>query len=462
MSEKNNLFTDMVRVEQLRRIESVKSEALSYASVADMEVQNTVADFQYADFTQRLSKRANRLIHDNRLEDSVRKPHDQFKHAGRISLIAAAILGGLASGNAVSELYTLNIYWLLAVLLGFNLLSLTLWVTGITFNLQGLSSGIAAQLASWWPFRKNDNNTIESLARRAWWESCLTGTVGKWRIGVLTHQFWLAYLTAGLILLILLMLAKQYNFIWGTTLLPENSLPKLTEGLGRPLTLIGLEMPDSQQITTSRLGSGRQDAETRSAWARFLIGVLLFYGLLPRLLLLALSILMLKWSEYRFKLDLYLPYYIDLRQRLMARKTNPQVIDADPLADAKQTEIIQPVANNTLPAGAQALGIELDDRINWPDSVACRLNIVDQKTHEEAVELIKKLDGPLLIGVAAYRLPDRGIQRTVKDLLAETKCKPWLVLLNKDSAVTVSNSRELAWFRLAEACKIPAEQVIIQ
>ncbi|MDR4513838.1 DUF2868 domain-containing protein [Nitrosomonas sp.] len=461
MPVKKNSFAEQVRVEQVRVIESVKSEELSYAGVADSESQ-AMADFKYTDFTQRLNTRAHTLIRDNRLEEAIEKPGRQFKRASQVCLIVAAILGCLAAGNAVSALHTLNIYWLLSVLLGFHVLSLILWLTGITLNVQGLSSGVAAQLAGWWPFRKKEKDTAESLARLAWWESCLTGAVGKWRISVLTHQFWLTYLAAGLLLLVLLMLAKQYNFIWGTTLLPEHSLPRLTESLGKPLTLIGLEIPDSRQIAASRMGAIKQDAETRSAWAQFLIGVLLIYGLLPRLLLLAFSVFMLKWSERRFRLDLYLPYYINLRQRLMARKDSPKIIDADPLANKKQAEVIYAPANNAIPDGAHAVGIELDDKIIWPDSVTCRLNIIDQQSHEDAVQLVKSLNGSLLIGVAAYRLPDRGVQRIVMDLLAATKCNSWLVLLNKNPAVSVAGSREQAWFRLAQACKIPAEQVITQ
>ena len=154
--------------------------------------------------------------------------------------------------------------------------------------------------------------------------------------------------------------------------------------------------------------------------------------------------------------------YIDLRQRLMARKDSPKIIDADPLANKKQAEVIYAPANNAIPDGAHAVGIELDDKIIWPDSVTCRLNIIDQQSHEDAVQLVKSLNGSLLIGVAAYRLPDRGVQRIVMDLLAATKCNSWLVLLNKNPAVSVAGSREQAWFRLAQACKIPAEQVITQ
>lgn len=461
MSVKKNSFDDLVRVEQIRTIEAVKSEELSYAGVADIRNQS-MADFKYADFTQRLTTRANALIRDNELDDAITKPRQQFRRAGLICLIIAAILGCLAAANAVSVSQTLNIYWLLSVLLGFHLLSLILWTTGIVLNLQGLSSGVAAQLAGWWPFRKKEKDTMESLARLAWWESCLTGIIGKWRVSVLTHQFWLTYLAAGLVLLVLLMLAKQYNFIWGTTLLPEHSLPRLTESLGKPLVLIGFEIPDSRQIAASRMGIVEQDAETRGAWARFLIGMLLIYGLFPRLLLLVLSALMLQWSERRFKLDLYLPYYIDLRQRLMTRKDSSKIIDADPLANKKPAEVNYATVNNTVPDQAYAVGIELDEKIVWPGSVVCHLNIVDQQTQAEALQLVKSLNGSLLIGVAAHRLPDRGIQRIVSDLLAATRCSPWLVLLNKNPAVPVAHSREQAWFRLAQACGIPAEQVITQ
>jgi len=459
MVASKNLFKDLVRVEQLRSIESAHDKTLSYASVADMNNEVT-SEFKYGDFTRRLSRRADLLIHDNRLDTAIVKPQQQFKYASWFSLLVAAILGGLAAGNAVSEQYTLNIYWLLVVLLGFNLLSLILWLVGITLKIQSMSSGFVAQLASSIPFRKQSNDTNESLSSHAWWESCLTGRIGKWRISVLTHQFWLSYLAAGLLLLILLMMAKQYNFVWGTTLLPESSLPRLTESLGKPIESIGFQMPDSQQIFSSRIGEGKQKAETRAAWARFLIGVLLIYGLLPRLVLLVFSIMMLRWVERSFKLDLYLPYYIDLRQQLMTRKAAARVIDADPMAGVKPVDIVPPRESLALPVDAYALGVELDDKICWPETVFCQLNLVDMQSMEEALEQVKKLKGALIIGVAVYRLPDRGVQRMIRDLLAVTQSTPWLLLLNKNPVVPVTESRELAWFRLAEACQIPAEHVV--
>jgi len=458
MPVNKHTFADLVRIEQLRKIESVKAGELLYESIKTMP-GSAAGDFSYAEFVQRLSMRARLLIRDNALEDALQQPHRQFIRARRICLIAAVILGGLAASQAVSESSTLNIYWLLAVLLGFNTLSLLLWLSGIALNLQSLSSGIVAQLASWLPYRHKQDPAIPSLASHAWWESCLTGNVGKWRISVLTHQFWLTYLSAGLVLLILLMLAKQYNFIWGTTLLPDSALPGLTQMLGTPLEALGLKIPDNPQTVASRVGVMKQDAETRTAWATFLIGAVLVYGLLPRLLVLGFSLIMQKWSEHRFKLDLYLPYYIELRQRLMAREVKAAVIDADPHAGVKPKEVERPPENVAIPANVQAFGIELDEATNWPDSVICRLNIIDQESHDQAMALIKNLNSPLLLGVAAHRLPDRGVQRLIKELVDGCSTKPWLILLSKPSA-PVTSAREFAWFRLAEACGIPAEHVI--
>ena len=145
----------------------------------------------------------------------------------------------------------------------------------------------------------------------------------------------------------------------------------------------------------------------------------------------------------------------------MAREVQAKVIDADPHAGIKPAEVVLPPENNAIPSNAQAFGIELDDATHWPETVTCRLNIIDQDTHDEAIALIKHLKTPLLLGVAAHRLPDRGVQRLIKDLVDHTSEKPWLILLSKPSA-PVTNAREIAWFRLAEACGIPAEHVITQ
>ncbi|WP_347888888.1 DUF2868 domain-containing protein [Nitrosomonas europaea] len=462
MALKNHDFNDLVRLEQLRHIETGQPQALSYAGIASMEAY-PASGFSYAAFLERLLDRAHHLVHDNHLDEVLQQPEKLFIRASRIILLLAAVLGGLAAVNAASESSTLNIYWLLVVLLGFNFLSMLLWCAGILLSVQGLSSGIAAQLACWLPFqlKKRESDSTGTFAARAWWETCLSGRVGRWRISMLTHQFWLVYLLAGMGVLILLMLAKQYDFVWGTTLLPENSLPELTRLLGVPMQHIGLAVPDGQQIAASRIGAGVQDSVIRSAWAEFLVGALIVYGLLPRLILMLLAFFMLKLSEYRYKLDLYLPYYVTLRQSLIAKEFVTSVIDRDPgMAKESLEPITRAKHSRRFPENALVIGVELDSHAIWPEGLVCQENVADQKTFARVSEMLKKSKGALVIGVAAHRLPDRGVQRMVRELATLVSGQIWLILLQSSPAIPVVESRRQAWYRLAQTCAIPAEHIL--
>jgi len=464
MASKNYNFSDLVRLEQLRHIEDSQKQAISYASIQDMAPQ-PASQFSVDIFYERLMMRARRLIQDNALNSYLQQPEKLFLRAYRVMLLIAVLLGGLAAFKAVDAAATLNIYWLLTVLLGFNFLSMLLWLAGILFHIHGLSTGMVAQLAGWLPARlkEKESDPLTAGAARGWWETSLGGRVGKWRFSLLTHQFWLSYLLAGIAMLILLMTAKQYDFIWGTTLLPENALPELTHMLASPMEWLGMTQPDSQQIMASRMDAAgiiMQDAATRSAWAIFLLGALMVYGLLPRLLLTVLSSLLLKFSERRYQLDLYLPYYVGLRQSLLKQDLDTHVVDEDPgLTDDRDVQVASG-RNSEIPANALVVGIELDERIRWPATVNSQCNIVDQTSFSLMLDKIKKCRQPLLIGVAAYRLPDRGVQRMIRELVATTAGQAWLLLLNTEPAESIAESRKLAWFRLAQACDIPAEHVI--
>jgi hypothetical protein len=51
------------------------------------------------------------------------------------------------------------------------------------------------------------------------------------------------------------------------------------------------------------------------------------------------------------------------------------------------------------------------------------------------------------------------VQRTIASLMANSRQR-WLVLLQQDEVPPVSRSRLAAWYRLAEACQVPADHVI--
>ncbi len=451
-------FDKRVLIEQIRYIEAQDT----LASAAD-DVSAEVA--VHSDFDERLWQRARRLVERNELEPVLGRAARLSRHANTVALMVAALLGALATIYAVSGGHTINIYSLLLVLLGFNLLSMLLWLVGISLNLDGLIAGVLARLTSWLPGQLTKKSQSTAQADRAWLACHFSGRVGKWQLSKITHQLWLVYLLAGLAVLVLVLMARQYDFVWGTTLLADAVFVKLTDALSTPLQILGLTTPSAAQVQDTRIGVEHTlTAAHRNSWAQFLLGALLVFGILPRLLLWCWSILMCSVTRRRFVLDDYLPYYIGLRQQLLPLAGHGEIVDADSAPPvAKATPAVNPVPHQ-LPAEAHWVAVELGDDIAWPPKSIAAGNDLGQVTDRESLaRTLQRLENDacpaLAVAVAAARPPDRGVQRTIASLLS-TGAQPWLVLIQNHESDSVSTTRLGAWYRLAEACDVPADQVI--
>jgi hypothetical protein len=78
-------------------------------------------------------------------------------------------------------------------------------------------------------------------------------------------------------------------------------------------------------------GDGALDIESaRQAWATWLVGVLVVYGVLPRLLLTLFCFWRWNSGKAALRLDLNLPGYAQLRERLMPTSERLGVNDAEP------------------------------------------------------------------------------------------------------------------------------------
>ncbi|MGG6496815.1 UNVERIFIED_CONTAM: DUF2868 domain-containing protein, partial [Bacteroidetes bacterium 56_B9] len=88
---------------------------------------------------------------------------------------------------------------------------------------------------------------------------------------------------------------------WETTLLAADPFIHLTQALGALPSLLGFAVPDEAMIRAS--GDTLPALEqARQAWASWLLGVVLVYGLLPRLVLAALCLW--RWRQGRERLAL--------------------------------------------------------------------------------------------------------------------------------------------------------------
>ena len=429
-------------------------------------------------FEDRLWLRAQRLVEQHSLSSILGRAARLSRYAKTLVIFVAALLGALGSIYAITDSHTINIYWLLLVLLGFNLLSMLLWLTGISLNIEGLTSGMLARLTSWLPRHLNsrsqtndaDNNKNSMPADRAWMDCHFSGAVGKWQLSKMSHQLWLVYLFTGLVFLVLLLMVRQYDFVWGTTLLSDSIFIKMTAILSVPLDILGFATPSADLVQETRIGSLPSDAaqtltvEHRYHWAQFLLGSLLCFGIVPRILLWSWSVMMYRRAQNLFTLDYYLPYYINLRQRLMPLASHGEIVDADTSPPAMaETQLKMPVPH-ALPIETLWVAVELGDNMRWPPASINMANDLGQVINRESLGLIlQRLQGnehPVIaVAASSARSPDRGVQRTIASLMSNS-AQRWLVLLKEHEDEPVSKTRLAAWYRLADACNVPADHVI--
>ncbi|MFV9616827.1 MAG: DUF2868 domain-containing protein [Gammaproteobacteria bacterium] len=419
----------------------------------------------HSDFEDHLWQRAQYLVKRHDLSAVTGRASRLSRYARTVAVIVAALFGALGVVYAVTDTFTINIYWLLLVLLGFNFLSMLLWLIGISLNMKALTAGVLARLTSWLPGHLKSKSSASKQADRAWLNCNFSAAVGKWQFSKITHQLWLVYLFAGLAFLVLMLMLRQYDFVWGTTLLSDTVFLTLTDALSAPLQALGFATPSAEQVQDTRVGLAQTlSVEHRYRWAQFLLGALLCFGIVPRILLLAWSALMTGISRRRFRLDYYLPYYISLRQKLMPLASHGQIIDADnspPVLSASPAKIPVP---HKLPDEALWVAVELGVNINWPPLSVSAANdlgeVIDRQSLDAIQQQLQSKNGPVVaVAVSSVRAPDRGVQRVITSLMSSSEQR-WLVLLQSHEHEPVSSTRLAAWYRLAEASKVPADHVI--
>ena len=174
--------------------------------------------------------------------------------------------------------------------------------------------------------------------------------------------------------------------------------------------------------------------------------------------------MMSRRAQNLFTLDYYLPYYINLRQRLMSLASHGEIVDADTSPPVRsETQVKTPVPH-TLPVETQWVAVELGDNMNWPPTsinVANDLGqVIDRESLTNILQRQQNNKHPVIaVAVSSARSPDRGVQRTIASLMSSSTQR-WLVLLKKHEDEPVSSARLAAWYRLAEACDVPADHVI--
>ncbi|WP_296249198.1 DUF2868 domain-containing protein [Pseudomonas sp. UBA4194] len=400
-------------LETLWLTEAVRLREEQAGPLDDLEA-NRRARQQGGDMAARITHRAWLLAE----RDGQRQAMQHWKQGARLALLILAVVAmisgaGLAFAALGDGLQPVNVFWALGSLLGLNVIMLLSWAFGLVF-----AGGHGASLGRVWLWLS------EKLARDAQAVHLVPALVlvlqrrrlNRWALGTLVHGLWLLALLSAMAVLLLLLATRRYGFVWETTILGADTFIALTQALGALPGLLGFSVPDIDMIRAS--GDAAVNIEgARQAWAGWLVGVLLVYGIVPRLVLALLCRWRWRHGRARLSLDLTLPAYADLRERLMPSSERLGVRDEAPDA---LPHIDTPQASEQTD-GALLVAIELDGQHPWPPRLPATVQdagILDSRESRNRLleQLTRFPPARLVIACDPRRSPDRGSLGLIAEL----------------------------------------------
>ncbi|MDY4303437.1 DUF2868 domain-containing protein [Pseudomonas salmasensis] len=405
--------------------ETVRLREEHAGPLEDLEA-NRLARTAGGDLPTRIQQRALHLAE----RDGLAAALSRWLQGARLALVLLAVVAvisgaGLAFAALGNGLAPVNVFWALGSLLGLNLILLVSWALGLLFA--GEHSASLGRLWLW---------LSEKLARDAKAAQLAPALLlllqrqklNRWAVGVLVNSLWLLALLSALVILLTLLATRRYGFVWETTILGADTFVAVTQALGTLPALLGFNVPSVEMIRAS--GDSALNIESaRQAWAAWLVGVLLVYGLLPRLILALLCLWRWKRGRAALRLDLNLPGYAQLRERLMPSSERLGVNDVAP----EHLHQVSGGVSELESDGALLVAIELDDQHPWPPKLPANVKnagILDSR--ESRNKLLEQLSrfppARLAIACDPRRSPDRGSLALIAELArSATDTRVWLL-----------------------------------
>lgn len=364
-------------------------------------------------------RRAQALSESNGLISIVNKLSKAGWLAFFLLLILAAMSGasiGFASlGNSAQPV---NIVTAIFVLLGLNSISLILWC--VTIFSTHASGGLLAQL---WPkltlmLARGPNI---GLVVQAWWSVWRQANATRWLFSTCTHLIWVTIMVAAGAAMIFALSTRQYDFVWETTVLSSDVFVKWVGRLAVVPQWLGFVVPDEDLIRASGSLSHHNAEVTRRLWSGWLLGCLVAYGILPRVILSLISAFIVSIRRLRIGPDVSAPYYVAVLHRMPASEQMSE-------GHAPHPSVISVAHANTPDSDGSwntdnlLIAIEPDPNDPWPpagigtavtcigpiDSRESRRLVLDRITLTRAKNLVLVCD--------ARHSPDRGTLRLISDL----------------------------------------------
>jgi hypothetical protein len=328
---------------------------------------------------------------------------------------------------------------------------------------------LAGRLARWL-----DSGPAQLALVRATARVFAESGAARWLTSALSHLLWLAYLMGVLAVLLLHFTTREYAFNWETTILAQRHYQTATEMLAVLPGWLGFPVPDASMVAESRMPSTMMPAATRHAWAGLVLGCIVVYGLLPRVVALLFSALAARRAVGRIRLDTSHPGFARLRPLLMPVAQPVGVVDPDRPGD---TVLLMDAAEPP-PLGREGpfglIGLEIDRPAgDWPPSIHGiewqDLGFVNDRTdrHRAIEGLAAAVPRPraVLVVCALTVTPDRGHLAFFRELQRQTRLALIILLTGGQRLRARGHPQTLAtrvedWRRLALAAGVPDERVI--
>lgn len=416
-------MTELTPLQTLWLTETIRLREEHAGPLEDLEA-NRLARAAGGDLPGRIQRRAVWLAERDGLSAALRH-WLQGARLALVLLVIFALLSGAGLAFAALSQTPVNVFWALGSLLGLNLILLLSWALGLIFA--GEHGATLGRLWLWLSEKLARDAKAAQLAP-ALLLMLQRKKLNRWALGTLVNGLWLLAMLSALLLLLTLMATRRYGFVWETTILGADTFINLTQALGALPALLGFNVPTVEMIRAS--GGAALDIESaRQAWATWLVGVLVVYGVLPRLLLALLCFW--RWSRGKaaLTLDLNLPGYAELRERLMPTSERLGVNDPEPA----QLHRVESSFSEQASEGALLVAIELDDQRPWPPALpktVSNAGILDSREsrHKLLEQLSRFPPARLLIACDPRRSPDRGSLALIAELARNASAtRVWLL-----------------------------------
>ena len=279
----------------------------------------------------------------------------------------------------------------------------------------------------------------------------------------------------------MLLATRQYDFVWESTILSDHTFIAISQGVAALPNSLGIAVPTADDVLASRLGSQTPAPELRLLWSNLLFSALFLYGLLPRVLCLAVSLIQRHRCWTALSIDFTLPYYYKLKLLLSPAAQAQGVVDSDDATgsdinghaadtgNANNANNSNQLTEHTIPANALLVGLEWAQ--DWPPAVnapmlqdlrlqAIGSNAQDRDSRRAVIEELSNSQSPVLLLARFDAAPDRG---TANYLAQLRQCKQDIqLLLGHETGTTPDDARLREWLAVAKKSGLAPTQVHIR